>query len=97
MAAGEGGVATVAPHHDVTIGNARDTLWTSNSAELYQLRVIERGWTPHDDGQRIAAALTAALPRLDRRLRPGVRQVLADAIGRAPLPLRHPGTDGGAS
>lgn len=47
--------------HDVTIDDARDTLWTYNSAEVYQLLVIERGWTPHHYGQWAAAALTAAL------------------------------------
>ena len=46
--------------NDVTIDNARDTLWTYNSAELYQLLVIERGWTPEHYGQWVAAALTAA-------------------------------------
>jgi len=46
---------------DLTIDHARDTLWTYNSAELYQLLVIERGWSPHRYGQWIAAALTAAL------------------------------------
>ena len=47
--------------HDITVDDARDTLWTYNSAELYQLLVIERGWTPQHYGQWIAAALTAAL------------------------------------
>ena len=47
--------------HDVTVDDARDTLWTYNSAELYQLLVIERGWTPEHYGQWIAAALIAAL------------------------------------
>jgi hypothetical protein len=46
---------------DVTIDDARDTLWTYNSAELYQLLVIERSWTPHHYGHWVAAALTAAL------------------------------------
>ena len=46
---------------DVTVDDARDTLWTYNSAELYQLLVIERGWTPHHYGRWVAAALTAAL------------------------------------
>ena len=47
--------------NNVTIDEARDTLWTYNSAELYQLLVIERGWTPDHYGQWVAAALTAAL------------------------------------
>ena len=42
---------------DLTIDHARDTLWTYNSAELYQLLVIERGWTPEHDGRWLAAAL----------------------------------------
>ena len=47
--------------HDVSVDDARDTLWAYNSAELYQLLVIERGWTPDHYGRWIAAALTAAL------------------------------------
>ncbi len=47
--------------NDVTIDDARDTLWTYNSAELYQLLVIERSWTADHYGQWVAAALTAAL------------------------------------
>ena len=47
--------------HDVTVDDARDTLWTYNSAELFELLVIERGWTPQHYGHWIAAALTAAL------------------------------------
>ena len=46
---------------DVTVDQARDTLWIYNSAEIYQLIVIERGWTPDRYGTWIAAALTAAL------------------------------------
>lgn len=46
---------------DITIGDARDTLWTYNSAELYQLLVVERAWTPHNYGRWVANALTAAL------------------------------------
>ena len=37
--------------NDVTIDDARDTLWTYNSAELYQLLVIERSWTADHYGQ----------------------------------------------
>jgi AcrR family transcriptional regulator len=40
---------------------ARDVLWTYNSAELYRLLVIERGWSPKRYGRWIAAALIAAL------------------------------------
>ena len=46
---------------DVTIDEARDILWTYNSAEVYELLVIARAWTPHRYGQWVAAALTAAL------------------------------------
>jgi hypothetical protein len=45
----------------VSVDDARDTIWAYNSAELYQLLVIERGWTPEHDGRWVAAALTAAL------------------------------------
>ena len=47
--------------HDVTVDDARDILWTYNSAELYQLLVIERDWTPERLGRWVAAALAAAL------------------------------------
>jgi AcrR family transcriptional regulator len=40
---------------------ARDVLWTYNSAEVYELLVIERGWSPARYGRWIAAALIAAL------------------------------------
>lgn len=40
---------------------ARDVLWTYNSAELYRLLVIERGWSPKRYGRWIADALIAAL------------------------------------
>lgn len=46
---------------DVSASEARDVLWTYNSAELYQLLVIERGWTPKRYGRWVAAALSAAL------------------------------------
>ncbi len=46
---------------DVGVDDARDTLWTYNSAELYELLVIERGWSPQRYGRWVAAALTAAL------------------------------------
>jgi AcrR family transcriptional regulator len=47
--------------HDVTATEARDTLWTYNSAELYRLLVIERRWSAKRYGRWIATALTAAL------------------------------------
>jgi AcrR family transcriptional regulator len=40
---------------------ARDVLWVYNSAELFQLLVIERGWSAKRYGRWVAAALTAAL------------------------------------
>ena len=46
------GVSTIA---------ARDVLWTYNSAELFHLLVIERGWPPKRYGRWIADALIAAL------------------------------------
>ena len=39
---------------------ARDILWTYNSAEVFQLLVIERGWQPKRYGRWVADALTAA-------------------------------------
>ncbi|HKY15787.1 MAG TPA: helix-turn-helix domain-containing protein [Microthrixaceae bacterium] len=45
----------------VTAREARDVLWTYNSAELYRLLVIERGWSPRRYGRWVAAALIAAL------------------------------------
>ena len=49
--------------NDVTATEARDVLWTYNSAELYRLLVIERRWSAKRYGRWIAAALTAALLR----------------------------------
>jgi hypothetical protein len=40
---------------------ARDVLWTYNSAEIYELLVLERGWTPRRYGNWIGRQLTAAL------------------------------------
>jgi hypothetical protein len=45
----------------VTATEARDVLWTHNSAELYRLLVIERGWPAKRYGRWVAQALTAAL------------------------------------
>ena len=45
----------------VTATEARDVLWTYNSAELYRLLVIERGWPAKRYGRWVAQALTAAL------------------------------------
>ena len=40
---------------------ARDVLWTYNSAELFSLLVLDRGWPPRRYGRWVADALTAAL------------------------------------
>jgi AcrR family transcriptional regulator len=45
----------------VSAAEARDVLWTYNSAELFQLLVIDRGWPPKRYGRWVAAALIAAL------------------------------------
>jgi AcrR family transcriptional regulator len=47
--------------HGVSVNEARDVLWTYNSAELFQLLVIERGWSPKRYGRWVADALIAAL------------------------------------
>ena len=53
----------------VTRETARDTLWTYNSAEVFQLLVLERGWSPRRYGQWVATALTSALlPPTDRTI-----------------------------
>ena len=49
------------PRSGVTASEARDVLWTYNSAELFQLLVLERGWSPQRYGRWIADALIAAL------------------------------------
>ena len=45
----------------ISVDEARDVLWMFNSVELYDLLVIQRGWTPPRYGAWIAAALQAAL------------------------------------
>jgi AcrR family transcriptional regulator len=47
--------------HGVSAAEARDVLWTYNSAELYRLLVIERRWSVRRYGGWVASALTAAL------------------------------------
>ncbi len=47
--------------HGVSATEARDVLWTYNSAELYRLLVIERRWSVKRYGRWVASALTAAL------------------------------------
>ena len=47
--------------HGVSTTEARDVLWTYNSAELYRLLVLERRWSVKRYGRWVASALTAAL------------------------------------
>lgn len=46
---------------DISFEEARDVLWTYNSVELYDLLVLQRGWTDERYGRFIADALIAAL------------------------------------
>ena len=48
----------------ISVTEARDVLWTYNSAELFELLVLRRGWSPKRYGRWIAEALTAALLEL---------------------------------
>jgi AcrR family transcriptional regulator len=41
--------------------HARDVLWTLNSPELYELLVLERGWSRNQYARWVASQLTAAL------------------------------------
>lgn len=45
----------------VTADEARDVLWTYNSAELFELLVLDREWSPERYGRWVADALIAAL------------------------------------
>ncbi len=45
----------------VTVDEARDVLWTCNSAEVYDLLVLRRGWSPERYGRWVADTLAAAL------------------------------------
>jgi AcrR family transcriptional regulator len=45
----------------VSVEEAQDVLWTCNSAEVYDLLVLRRGWSPQRYGRWVAAALAAAL------------------------------------
>ena len=45
----------------VSVEEARDVLWTYNSAEVYELLVMRRAWTPQHYGGWVADALAAAL------------------------------------
>ena len=54
---------------DTAVEEARDVLWTFTSPELWELLVIQRGWTPARYGHWLASMLTAALltPQPQRR------------------------------
>jgi AcrR family transcriptional regulator len=45
----------------ISTNEARDVLWTYNSAELFQLLVHQRGWSPERYGRWVADALIASL------------------------------------
>jgi len=45
----------------IGVAQAADVLWTYSSAELYELLVLRRGWTPERYGRFVADAMTAAL------------------------------------
>jgi len=45
----------------LTVEQTRDTLWVYNSAELYDLLVVRRGWALPDYGTFVRQALEAAL------------------------------------
>lgn len=46
---------------DVTLAVAADVLWSYSSAELYELLVLRRGWSPTRYGRFVADAMIAAL------------------------------------
>lgn len=46
---------------DLSVDEARDILWTAISPEIYELLVLERGWTPDRYGRWVAAVLAAVL------------------------------------
>ena len=46
---------------EISIDDARDVLWAYISAELYELLVIKRGWTPEHYSRWVADAVAAAL------------------------------------
>ena len=46
---------------DITIEQAGEIMWTYSAAELYELIVINRGWSPERFGAFVADAMTAHL------------------------------------
>ena len=76
----------------VSVAEARDVLWTYNSAELYHLLVSERKWSVTRFGRWIADALTAALLAEARLLVVcGLRRACVRARGGHLLPPVRPG------
>jgi hypothetical protein len=43
----------------VSLSKAADILWTYSSPELYELRVVRRGWSPQRFGGFVAEAMMA--------------------------------------
>jgi len=54
---------SLAPHlrSGLTLEDAAEVLWTYSSAEIYELLVLKRGWSPDRFGGFIAEAMIAAL------------------------------------
>lgn len=45
----------------ISVDDARDVLWTCNSVEIYDLLVLQRGWSADRYGRWVAEAMIAAL------------------------------------
>ena len=45
----------------ITLDEVADVLWTYISVELYELLVLQRGWTPEQYGDHLVTAITATL------------------------------------
>jgi len=50
---------------DLTADEVRDLLWTFHSPEIYEMLVLERGWTAERYGWFLAEAMSAAVLRRD--------------------------------
>lgn len=46
---------------DVTVAEATDVLWTCSSAEIYELLVLKRGWSPKRFAEFVASFMISAL------------------------------------
>lgn len=46
---------------EITLERARDVLWTYSSAELYELLVLKRSWSPEEHAAFVARGIAAAL------------------------------------